>query len=258
MFDPGETGPKARRTAALSLFALTVRTLVTNATTVVVALRGLAKFCKGSHPYNYLPGIVTRFCTETHTKTNMTFKLIAALAAVSFLSTPVMASEVGNYVGVGVNLNRQGVDGTEYTSNRTVAGVAVQSRFRLSEPSKVSASARPYFNFAAGPNSQTGTAAGVLGTVDFSLTGREVAGSYMSDTNLYVGVGGQWALTNNGQANYQTSVGQGSQFLFVAGVERSFSPSLVGFADVKFPTQTNGISGTAYAPVGTVGLGFKF
>ncbi len=195
---------------------------------------------------------------KTHTKTNMTFKLIAALAVASFLSTPVVASEVGNYVGVGVNLNRQGVDGTEYTSNRTVAGVAVQSRFRLSEPSNVSASVRPFFNFAAGPDSQIGTAAGVLGTVDFSLTGREVADSYMSDTNLYVGVGGQWALTNNGQANYQTSVGQGSQFLFVAGVERSFSPSLVGFADVKFPTQTNGISGTAYAPVGTVGLGFKF
>jgi hypothetical protein len=211
----------------------------------------------------------------------MTFKLIAALAVASFLSTPVVASEVGNYVGVGVNLNRQGVDGTEYTSNRTVAGVAVQSRFRLSEPSNVSTSVRPFFNFAAGPDSQIGSAAGVLGTVDFSLSGRIApieeavgvtgatgatgptgpvgeAGTYVSDTNLYVGIGGQWALTNDGQANYQTSVGQGSQFLFVAGVERSFSPSLVGFADVKFPTQTNGISGTAYAPVGTVGLGFKF
>lgn len=212
----------------------------------------------------------------------MNFRIIAASAVIASISTPVLANppstqvdpmvrlsalentatrkavEVGNYVGVGVNLNRQGVDGNGYTSNRTVAGGAVQARFLLSEPSNVSASVRPYVNFAAGPDSQIGSAAGVLGTVDFSLAGRDVAGSYVSDTNLYVGVGGQWALTNDGQANYQTSVGQGSQFLFVAGVERSFSPSLVGFADVKLPTQTNGVSGTAYAPVGTIGLGLKF
>jgi hypothetical protein len=165
---------------------------------------------------------------------------------------------IGSYVGAGVNLNRQGVDGNGYSSDRTVAGFAVQGRFPLAEVYGATVSARPYFNFASGPDSQIGSALGVLGTVDVSLAGRTIGGTYVSGTNLYVGAGGQWALTNDGQANYQTSVGQGSQFLFVAGVERSFTSSLVGFADLKFPTQENGIAGTAYAPVGTVGLGFKF
>ena len=165
---------------------------------------------------------------------------------------------VGSYVGAGVNLNRQGFSSDAYSNNRTVAGATLQGRFPLGNLYGVSTSARPYFNFAAGPDNQIGSALGVLGTVDVSLAGRTIGGIRVSSTNLYLGAGGQWALTNDGQANYQTSVGQGSQFLFVAGVERSFSPSLVGFADLKFPTQENGVAGTAYAPVGTVGLGFKF
>jgi hypothetical protein len=165
---------------------------------------------------------------------------------------------VGSYVGAGVNLNRQGISSDTYSNNRTVAGVAVQSRFPVAEIYGTTISARPYFNFAAGPDSQIGSALGVLGTVDVSLAGRTIGGTYVSGTNLYLGAGGQWALTNGGEANYQTSVGQGSQFVFVAGVERSFTPSLVGFADLKFPTHENGVAGTAYAPVGTIGLGFKF
>ena len=165
---------------------------------------------------------------------------------------------VGSYVGAGVNLNRQGISSDTYSNDRTVAGVAIQSRFPLAEVYGTAISARPYFNFAAGPDSQIGSALGVLGTVDVSLAGRTIGGIRVSSTNLYLGAGGQWALTNDGQANYQTSVGQGSQFVFVAGVERSFTPSLVGFADLKFPTQENGVAGTAYAPVGTIGLGFKF
>jgi hypothetical protein len=165
---------------------------------------------------------------------------------------------VGSYVGAGINLNRQGVSSDTYSNNRTVAGGTVQSRFPVAEVYGTTISARPYVNFAAGPDSQIGSALGVLGTVDVSLTGRTIGGTYVSGTNLYLGAGGQWALTNDGQANYQTSIGQGSQFVFVAGVERSFTPSLVGFADLKFPTQENGVAGTAYAPVGTVGIGFKF
>ena len=165
---------------------------------------------------------------------------------------------IGSYVGAGVNLNRQGVSSDAYSNNRTVAGATLQSRFPLATVYGATVSARPYVNFAAGPDSQIGSAAGVLGTVDVSLAGRTIGGIYVSSTNLYLGAGGQWALTNGGEANYQTSVGQGSQFLFVAGLERSFTSSLVGFADLKFPTQVNGIVGTAYAPVGTVGLGFKF
>lgn len=165
---------------------------------------------------------------------------------------------IGSYVGAGVNLNRQGVDGNGHNSDRTVAGGAIQSRSPLAEVYGATVSARPYFNFAAGPDSQIGSALGVLGTIDISLTGRNVGGTHVSSTNLYLGAGGQWALTNGGEANHQTSVGQGSQFVFVAGIERSFTPSLVGFADLKFPTQENGVAGTAYAPVGTIGLGFKF
>jgi hypothetical protein len=165
---------------------------------------------------------------------------------------------VGSYVGAGVNLNRQGVSSDAYSNNRTVAGATLQGRSPLGNLYGVSTSARPYVNFAAGPDSQIGSALGVLGTVDVSLAGRTIGGIRVSSTNLYLGAGGQWALTNDGQANYQTSVGQGSQFLFVAGVERAFTSSLVGFADLKFPTQENGVTGTAYAPVGTVGLGFKF
>lgn len=189
----------------------------------------------------------------------MILRHLAATAAIVSLTAPAIASPegVGNYVGVGVNFNRQGIAGPEYSSNRTVAGVATQARFST-KVSGVSLSARPFMNFAAGPDSQIGSAAGVFGTVDVSLAGRNVGNAYVSDTNLYLGVGGQWALTNEQQANYQTSVGQGSQFVFVAGIERSFTSSLVGFADLKFPTEQSGVSGTAYAPVGTIGLGFKF
>lgn len=183
-----------------------------------------------------------------------------ANARISALETVAArkATEVGSYVGVGLNLNRQGVDSNNYSYNRTVAGVAIQSRFPLASVYGATLSARPYANFAAGPDSEIGAAAGVFGTLDFSLAGRQVGGTYVSSTNFYLGAGGQWALTNDGQANFQTSIGQGSQVMIVAGLERSFTRSLVGFADIKFPTQESGVSGTAYAPAGTVGLGFKF
>jgi hypothetical protein len=181
-------------------------------------------------------------------------------ARVSALEDTATRKAVGvsSYVGAGINLNRQGVSSDTYSNNRTIAGGTLQGRFPVAEVYGTTISARPYVNFAAGPDSQIGSALGVLGTVDVSLAGRTIGGTYVSSTNLYLGAGGQWALTNDGEANYQTSIGQGSQFVFVAGVERSFTSSLVGFADLKFPTQENGVAGTAYAPVGTVGLGFKF
>jgi hypothetical protein len=225
---------------------------------------------------------------NTNKQKKMKFRILATLAAIASFTTPALAAPrfadearaaiavtnarvsaledtatrkavgVGSYVGAGVNLNRQGVSSDTYSNNRTIAGGTLQGRFPVAEVYGTTVSARPYVNFAAGPDSQIGSAIGVLGTVDVSLAGRTIGGTYVSGTNLYLGAGGQWALTNDGEANYQTSIGQGSQFVFVAGVERSFTPSLVGFADLKFPTQENGVTGTAYAPVGTVGLGFKF
>jgi hypothetical protein len=50
--------------------------------------------------------------------------------------------------------------------------------------------------------------------------------------------------------------------VFVLGAEGRITNSLVGFADLKFPTtnaaNSYGVEGGAYSPVFTTGLGFKF
>lgn len=166
---------------------------------------------------------------------------------------------VGSYLGAGVNLNRQGVDGGGYEADRTVAGATIQGRFPVASVFGNEVSVRPFFNFAAGPDSQIGSAGGVLATFDYSISRKALAdGSSVSAANIYAGVGGQWAFTNNGQANYQSSIGNGSDVVFVTGIEGRISNSLTAFADLKWPTDNSGVNGAAYSPVGTVGLGWKF
>jgi hypothetical protein len=166
---------------------------------------------------------------------------------------------VGSYAGAGLTLTRQGVDGNGYTEDRTIGGATIQGRFPVANALGGQISARPYFNFAGSPEGQIGAGAGVLATYDFSVASATLSdGSKVSKANLYFGGGAQFPLVNNTGSNYQSTVGQSSQAVFVAGVEGRVSDDFVLFADLKFPTKESGVNGTAYAPVGVVGAGFKF
>ena len=106
----------------------------------------------------------------------------------------------------------------------------------------------------AGPDSQIGAAGGVTATYDFSIARK--AG--VSAANVYTGVGYQVPFVNDTQANAQNAVGlSNGQAVFVLGAEGRITNSLVGFADLKFPTNTSANSGS-YSPVFSTGLGFKF
>lgn len=169
------------------------------------------------------------------------------------------AQGVGNYVGVGVLLNKQGVDGGGYTANRTISGGTLQARYAAKTFSNQNAvSVRPYLNAVAGPNSNIGTAGGGLLSYDWSIARREG----VSAANIYAGVGYQVPFANNTQANYQSAIGEKGQVVLALGVEGRLTNSLVGFADLKFPTtnagNSYGVTGAAYSPVFTTGLGFKF
>lgn len=166
---------------------------------------------------------------------------------------------VGNYLGLGVALNKQGVDGNGYTADRTVSGGTLQARYAVAN-NKFGGdiSIRPYLNAAAGPNGNIGTAGGALVSYDYSIAKK----GGVSAANIYGGVGYQVPFVNNSEANYQSAVGERGQVVFVLGAEGRITNSLVGFADLKFPT-TNaanayGGEGGAYSPVFTTGLGFKF
>ncbi len=170
------------------------------------------------------------------------------------------AQGVGNYVGVGVLLNKQGVDGGGYTENRTISGGTLQARYAAKTFKNLNAvSVRPYLNAVAGPNSNIGTAGGALVSYDWSIA---KAKSGVSSANIYTGVGYQVPFTNDTQANYQSAIGDKGQVVLALGIEGRLTNSLVGFADLKFPTTNAGNSygGTnaAYSPVFTTGLGFKF
>ena len=169
------------------------------------------------------------------------------------------AQGVGNYVGVGVLLNKQGVGGGGYTANRTISGGTLQARYAAKTFSNQNAvSVRPYLNAVAGPNSNIGTAGGGLLSYDWSIARK--AG--VSAANIYAGVGYQVPFANNTQANYQSAIGEKGQVVLALGVEGRLTNSLVGFADLKFPTtnagNSYGVTGAAYSPVFTTGLGFKF
>jgi hypothetical protein len=84
----------------------------------------------------------------------------------------------------------------------------------------------------------------------------------VSAANIYGGVGYQVPFVNNSEANFQSAIGERGQVVFVLGTEGRITNSLVGFADVKFPTtnaaNSYGATNGAYSPVFTTGLGFKF
>lgn len=162
------------------------------------------------------------------------------------------AQGVGNYLGLGVLLNSVG---TGANPSNTVSGGTLQARYAVKNYSNQNAiSVRPYINAVAGPNSQIGAAGGATATYDWSIARK--AG--VSAANIYAGVGYQVPFVNNTQANAQNAVGlSDGQAVFVLGAEGRITNSLVGFADLKFPTNTAANNGS-YSPVFTTGLGFKF
>ena len=162
------------------------------------------------------------------------------------------AQGVGNYLGIGVALNSVG---TGSDPSNVVSGGTLQGRYAVKNFSNNNAvSVRPYINAVAGPDSQIGAAGGVTATYDFAIARK--AG--VSAANIYTGVGYQVPFVNNTQANAQNAVGlSNGQAVFVLGAEGRITNSLVGFADLKFPTNTSANSGS-YSPVFTTGLGFKF
>ena len=165
---------------------------------------------------------------------------------------------VGNYLGLGVALNKQGVDGNGYEATRTISGGTLQARYAVTNKFGGDISIRPYLNAAAGPNGNIGTAGGALVSYDYSIAKK----GGVSAANIYGGVGYQVPFVNNSEANFQSAIGDKGQVVFVLGTEGRITNSLVGFADIKFPTtnaaNSYGVTGGAYSPVFTTGLGFKF
>ena len=165
------------------------------------------------------------------------------------------AQGVGNYVGVGVLLNQQGVAGNGFSAQRTISGATVQARYAVKNFTNLNAvSVRPYANFVGTPAGQLGAGGGALLSYDWSISR---AKSGVSRANVYTGVGYQIPFVNNTAANYQSAVGNRGQVILAVGVEGRITNSLVGFADLKFPTTNVSSTGT-YSPVFTTGLGFKF
>ena len=160
---------------------------------------------------------------------------------------------VGNYVGIGVLLNNVG---TGQNPNDVISGATLQGRYAVKNFANANAvSVRPYINAVAGPNSQIGAAGGVTATYDFAIA-KTAAG--VSTANIYAGAGYQVPFVNGVEANAQNAVGlSDGQAVFVLGAEGRITNSLVGFADLKFPTNTSA-NGGSYSPVFTTGLGFKF
>jgi len=173
------------------------------------------------------------------------------------------AQGVGQYVGVGVLLNQQGIDGNGYTANRTVSGATVQARFPVATLWGNEVSVRPYANFVGSPAGEIGSGGGALATYDYSISRKALAdGTKVSRANVYGGIGYQIPFVNNTSSNYQSAVGSGGQVVFALGVEGRITDSLVGFADLKFPTtnasNSYGVTDGTYSPVLTTGLGIKF
>jgi len=165
------------------------------------------------------------------------------------------AQGVGNYVGVGVLLNQQGVAGNGVSAQKTISGATVQARYAVKNFTNLNAvSVRPYASFVGTPAGQLGAGGGALVSYDWSISR---AKSGVSRANVYAGAGYQIPFVNNTAANYQSAVGNRGQFVLALGVEGRITNSLVGFADLKFPT-TNASSNGTYSPVFTTGLGIKF
>ena len=170
------------------------------------------------------------------------------------------AQGVGNYLGAGVLLNQQGVAGNGFSAQRTVSGATVQARYAVKNFTNLNAvSVRPYASFVGTPAGQLGAGGGALVSYDWSVSR---AKSGVSRANVYTGVGYQIPFVNDTAANYQSAVGNRGQFVLALGVEGRLTNSLVGFADLKFPTtnaaNSYGATNGTYSPVFTTGLGFKF
>jgi hypothetical protein len=176
------------------------------------------------------------------------------------LAAAQKAQGVGNYVGVGVNLNQQGTAGGGYGAQKTVTGLNLQARYAVKNYSNNNAvSLRPYLNAAAGPNGNIGSAGGALVSYDWSIA---KAKSGVSKANVYAGVGFQAPFVNNSQANYQSAIGNRGEFVLALGTEARLTNSLIGYMQLTFPTTNAGKSygntnGT-YSPVLSTGLGIKF
>jgi S-layer homology domain len=165
------------------------------------------------------------------------------------------AQGVGNYLGAGVLLNQQGVAGNGFSAQKTVSGATIQARYAVKNFTNLNAvSVRPYANLVGSPAGQIGAGGGALVSYDWSVSR---AKSGVSRANVYAAAGYQIPFVNNTAANFQSAVGNRGQFVLALGVEGRISNSLVGFADLKFPT-TNASSTGTYSPVFTTGLGFKF
>jgi hypothetical protein len=170
------------------------------------------------------------------------------------------AQGVGNYLGAGVLLNQQGVAGNGFSAQKTVSGATIQARYAVKNFTNLNAvSVRPYANLVGSPAGQIGAGGGALVSYDWSVSR---AKSGVSRANVYAGVGYQIPFVNNTTSNYQSAVGNRGQFVLALGVEGRISNSLVGFADLKFPTtnaaNSYGATNGTYSPVFTTGLGFKF
>lgn len=170
---------------------------------------------------------------------------------------------VGNYAGIGILLNKQGVPSDSYNENRTVGGLTIQGRYSVARALGGEISLRPNLSAVSSPSNTIGASAGIFGTYDYSIARRTLAdGSRVSAANLYGGAGYSIPLVNNTDANYQAAVGDRGQVVGIIGIEGRLSNSLVGWADVKLPTtnstiEVNGRRG-AYSPVFSTGLGIKF
>lgn len=170
------------------------------------------------------------------------------------------AQGVGNYVGLGVLLNQQGLAGNGFSAQKTISGATLQARYAVKNFSNLNAvSVRPYLSAVAGPAGNIGSAGGAMVSYDWSIA-RAKPG--VSRANVYAGAGYQVPFVNNAQANFQSAVGNRGQFVFAVGVEGRLTNSLIGFADLKFPTtnaaNSYGATGGTYSPVFTTGLGIKF
>lgn len=211
---------------------------------------------------------ITQFYTEADART------AAALRAefsreIAKLNTRVTKLElvnarknqgVGNYLGAALLLDQQGVAGNSLNANSTILGGTLQARYAVRTFRNQNAvSVRPYVNFVAGPAGNIGSGGGGMLTYDWSLA---KAPSSVSRINFYLGAGYQLPFVNNTTTNFQSAVGGGGQVVGVVGIEGRLTNSLVGFMDLKFPTttaaNTYGVTGGAYSPVLTTGIGFKF
>ena len=165
---------------------------------------------------------------------------------------------VGNYLGAGVLLNKQGVDGNGYEADRTISGGVIQGRYAVAKGLGGELSVRPFVNFVGTPDGDIGSAGGALASYDYSIAKR----GGVSAANVYAGVGYQVPFINNSDANFQSAIGDKGQVVFAVGLEGRITNSLVGFADLKLPTtnaaNSYGATEGTYSPVFSTGLGFKF